>query len=712
MHWIARSGDGHPGPVWFLAVVVAWNFAVAQPLLDLLGRNGAFFVAHSSQPLDVVVLAVGIAVAAPVALAGGLALASRLSRPVGWVLHALVVGTLLALVAVQLLGKVGISSAAVWAPVGVAAGAAGVVGLVRSEAVRSLVRWLSPAPAVFLALFLFVSPVQGIVFRSGAAGAAPGGRIGNPVPVVLVVLDELPVVSLMDPGGGIDSVAFPNFARLASMSTWYRNTTTVSGLTTWAVPAVLDGREFDGSRLPTIDDHPRNLFTLLDDAYRVEAYEAMTSLCPARTCGSSASGLSFSARMRSLLDDTRIVAGHVVLPGQLSRGLPAIDHAWGDFGDENQPVAEENPVKHQLEVAKIATSKGAAARKELATDDPPGAFAAFDRGIAAHARSDGPGAPVLHFLHTLMPHRPWNHLPDGRTFSLTYGDWKSWGQELGDQMRGHHEAQLRYTDRLLGATLDTLESSGVLDRALLIVTADHGVSFEAGREFRDLRPSTRGDIAWVPLFVKLPGRTTGRIDDRPATTLDILPTISDVLDVQDPYDTPGRSLLGPVRTSRDRTIQGRYPLGPGTGPRDRALAEKVRVLGRDPSDPQRLFGIGRFGNLVGQPVPPGIPAGGGRGVVREADRFADVDPDAATLPVVVTMKLGDRGDRLPTGRHLLVAVDGVFAGTAGAYRVADGSTRYTAFLNPATLRRGRNTVALYVAHGDPAAPTLERVPAA
>lgn len=52
-----------------LTIVVAWNFAVAQPLLDVLGRNATLFVAHDSPARDIVLLAVGLTVLAPLLLA-------------------------------------------------------------------------------------------------------------------------------------------------------------------------------------------------------------------------------------------------------------------------------------------------------------------------------------------------------------------------------------------------------------------------------------------------------------------------------------------------------------------------------------------------------------------------------------------------------------------------------------------------------------------
>src|SRR6187402_521192 len=46
------------------------------------------------------------------------------------------------------------------------------------------------------------------------------------VPLVMVVFDEFPAVSVMDRTGAIDERLYPNLARLAQRATWYRNTTT------------------------------------------------------------------------------------------------------------------------------------------------------------------------------------------------------------------------------------------------------------------------------------------------------------------------------------------------------------------------------------------------------------------------------------------------------------------------------------------------------
>ena len=60
--------------------------------------------------------------------------------------------------------------------------------------------------------------------------------------VVVLLLDELPVDSLLTPDGSIDAARFPNFAALAGTSTWFRNATTVYDSTFKAVPAILDAK--------------------------------------------------------------------------------------------------------------------------------------------------------------------------------------------------------------------------------------------------------------------------------------------------------------------------------------------------------------------------------------------------------------------------------------------------------------------------------------
>lgn len=87
-------------------------------------------------------------------------------------------------------------------------------------------------------MLFFASPeVSGSLTPSTSNVRTP--PLDSTPPIVLVVFDEFPVHSLLDADGRIDQVRFPHFAALAREASWFRETTTVSSQTVWAVPAIV-----------------------------------------------------------------------------------------------------------------------------------------------------------------------------------------------------------------------------------------------------------------------------------------------------------------------------------------------------------------------------------------------------------------------------------------------------------------------------------------
>ena len=119
--------------------------------------------------------------------------------------------------------------------------------------------------------------MSGSTFAAAASG-------GDAAPVVLIVLDELPTASIIDDDGAIDAVRFPNLARLAGQSTWYRNHTTQSGFTDTAVPTIFTGRS-PRHVAPLFTQYPDNIFRLLAGSHDLVVSEALTRLCPTAVCG-------------------------------------------------------------------------------------------------------------------------------------------------------------------------------------------------------------------------------------------------------------------------------------------------------------------------------------------------------------------------------------------------------------------------------------------
>jgi Sulfatase len=602
-----------------LHLLVLWSFAVAQPLFDLLGKNGEFFAARGSTRWDILVFALVLPFAPPAFLLG---LEALTPRPARAAVHLVLVAALVALLVLQAFPGAG---GAGWLLVACAAAAGlAAAGLyARVAGARLVLTVLGPAPLLFLGLFLFSSDASRLVLSGPEAAQAAGKRPHDPV--VLVAFDELPINSLLDARGRIDGVRFPNFARLARGSTWYADASTVGEGTTHAVPAILTGRLPRPGELPVYADHRQNLFTLLGGATDLHVADEETHLCPPRLCP----GLegSFGGRLRSLAEDTGVVYLHELLPDDLADEIPSIANGWDNF------------------------LRDASAHHDPGRIDP--AFLASLR--------PGPHAS-LWYLHVMLPHSPWRYLSSGRRYDVR--DAPGWGpdevwthnQAAVDQDWQRHLLQLGYADRVLGRILARLRATGLYDRALLVITADHGVSFRAGEKRRPLSSANLEDIAYVPLFVKLPRQERGRVVERPARTIDILPTLADALGVRLPWHVDGRSLLRPRTQERSVVLikdHGRrftVPAAQLEARRKRALRRQTRLFGsREPLS--TLFAVGPDRGLLGHPFE------GGR-------RVADLDPvDLSGLLVQVSGRVAGAARSvvvLSAGR--IVAVDPVAEG--------------------------------------------------
>jgi len=177
---------------------------------------------------------------------------------------------------------------------------------------------LVPAPVVFVLIFLFTPAVWHFV--KGEDNAAPSYRTAARAPVVFVIFDEFNSDALMDASGKLDAARYPNLARLARNSTWFRNAMADHSFTELAVPTMLSGQSAPQGSTPHLWDHQRNLFTMLG-GYKIHAVEQVTDLCPEQTCPERG---SFPGRLPGLYHDLVLLGAKAVLPDAISLRLPAI----------------------------------------------------------------------------------------------------------------------------------------------------------------------------------------------------------------------------------------------------------------------------------------------------------------------------------------------------------------------------------------------------
>jgi arylsulfatase A-like enzyme len=123
--------------------------------------------------------------------------------------------------------------------------------------------------------------------------------------------------------------------------------------------------------------------------------------------------------------------------------------------------------------------------------------------------------------------------------------FKHMTQQQLDDVRQWYLEQVLYTDRLFGRFLAELKERKLYDDALMIVTSDHGISFDKAHPWRDQQWIAVDEIRRVPLFVKLPGQRTGWIDDRPILNSDLFDLIQNALE-QDQTQTRKNLLTRPI----------------------------------------------------------------------------------------------------------------------------------------------------------------------
>ena len=642
-----------------LELVSLAAFAFSRPVLDTFGRSPESFIARDVRGWGVVAFGATVArVPAAVVTAVGV-----VPRGLGgwgrrWAQPVLV--GVLGGIAVWRLGQEVTrwpGDATVLLLAGPLAGIVLVVARRRVPATGTFLRVAGASSLVYPLLFLFASPVTDLVLDAEVSAVPAGGvaaQLGDDPPnVLLVVFDELPVTSLLDGTGHIDGELYPNFAEMAGESTWYRNHTTVAAWTPDAVPALMSGRYPEGDP----DLFTDNLFSMLGDSYEVEAREQVTRLCPGWVCPVTSSG-----KLGPLLGDA--VDAWLAGVDDKPEALPHIDGTLFNYEDASDWVDGLD-------------------------------FAPLDR-------------PRLTFTHAMVPHTPWQVVGDGTRYRATSPvvglDTSHW-TEGTEVARQRHVLQAQAADGLLGRQLEALREAGAYDDTLVIVTSDHGISLAPDSSPRVLAEDTIEHIMWTPLLVKVPGQTEGSIDDSDVRSVDVLPTIADVLGVEVPWEVDGE----PLGTATDRDGRTKPFADHGWHEIHADEGESLiqvdtrsaldRVLAHDPvpwTGPDAVWKRTEHGDLFGRRVddlPTGPPADGSV-TVDDLDRIEQ--PEASRPPFI---ELVGRTS-LPDGTNVAYALNGTIVAVTEVEAAPENERSLAhGLIPPAKVTPGPNELTAYVATG-------------
>jgi hypothetical protein len=670
----------------YLNLAVLWTFAVAQPLFDLLKDNPEFFAARGSSGFDIVSFSV-LLVVLPPAILLGIELLLGLIRPeIQQGAHIAFLGALAALIAAQALKKSIDASDTVLIVLSLAIGAALAVLWARAEPVRSFLNVLSPVPLVFLLLFLLSGQISELAFPSEAKARTIGGVAR--APIVVVLLDELPSNTLVDEHDRIDAKRFPGFGELARNATWFRNAYTVYDSTERAQPAIMDGNLPEKDHQPISSDHPNSIFSLFAKTHRMNVDEEATSVCSRDLCTNTITDESYGKRISSMAEDLGLVWLHVVSPPDIETDLASVSENWGNFGGGDETEAPDSSPQAQNVLSNLA--HGRPARLNAWMD-----------------RIKPGGRPALNFKHTLLPHVPWQYLPSGRSYrpaadpipGLSNQSYEDQGQL--DVLLQRHFLQTGFTDFELQRLWKRLKSQGLWDDSLIVVASDHGVAFPHDRQRRRLSRQTAREIAPIPLIIKAPGQTRPKTDDAWVETIDILPTIFDILNLDPRVKMDGKSAFSEEVQSRDELrflIRNTFdvlkiPAADFKRERQEIIDRNHRLFGTGSDGPDRIYEIGPHPELIGQPA---SAAGPKLDVdLSYAKEYERVNPASGYVPVHVVGHVKGP-NRHP--RDIAVAVNGTIRGVGNTFTLAVGDPgELVSVMVPETaFKKGRNRVEVYL----------------
>jgi len=166
--------------------------------------------------------------------------------------------------------------------------------------------------------------------------------------------------------------------------------------------------------------------------------------------------------------------------------------------------------------------------------------------------------PVFAFFHTYQVHSPYFVPPE---YENLFGTFASTFVASSENLVAHansaradlteddlalllarYDAGIRLTDDTLRSAFAELEKIGFLERAVVVVTSDHGEEFaEHGGLLH--RGHLHDELIAVPLIFAGRGIDSGRVDERMVSTIDIAPTLLGRAGLAIPAIMSGRDLL-------------------------------------------------------------------------------------------------------------------------------------------------------------------------
>jgi arylsulfatase A-like enzyme len=219
-------------------------------------------------------------------------------------------------------------------------------------------------------------------------------------------------------------------------------------------------------------------------------------------------------------------------------------------------------------------------------------------------RRQGDRCPFFLFVNYMEPHLPYwppvsyreRFLPAGvSSRSARQVNQDAWAYVVGEvEMSGHdfqtlkalYDAELLYVDSLIAQAWTWLGDAGLAEDTLLIITSDHGENI-GDHSLMDHQYCLYDTLLKVPLIMRYPPVFSG--DERVehiVRTLDILPTVAEILEIKIPQDV--RDLWQGVSVLDRSKLQDRDAIAEYWGPQPTLGALKDKYPATDTARLSRL----------------------------------------------------------------------------------------------------------------------------
>jgi arylsulfatase len=219
--------------------------------------------------------------------------------------------------------------------------------------------------------------------------------------------------------------------------------------------------------------------------------------------------------------------------------------------DEYDDRMDDPGESHGVAALQRIASKTSAAAIEWLRQHRDGRFFLWVHYMDPHVPYTPPPPYDTMFTASAGEHRPLLLLPkEGITAGRNLGGIP-YSARLGDHTDAHYyvaqyDGEIRFLDESLGQLLGEIRTLGLLDKSLVIVTADHAEGMGEHDFFFNHTEFVFTSVIHIPLVVRLPDAAgRGQQINEPVSLSDVFPTVLKVTGIRLPEGIRGQSLLDP-----------------------------------------------------------------------------------------------------------------------------------------------------------------------